>query len=353
MIRIAFASLALLVASPFVHAAPDTPLSAGTPRSFALGGNAFTDAFYFDAPADAAQIQFEVSGNTDLDLLVRYGTPFPGTEPGATPTPEYLLEGAQYRSISGETSERIAIGRYNVQPARAGRWYIVVLNFDATPSNASVRVNTSTSAPGPVPINVVFDDGSTDGAGACSISEWNDPTPATPAGGNSGTTVGAQRRNAVLEAARLLSNELRSPVPIKVKACWTDACDDPNTPGVDSNRCTATGATLAFASAQDVFIRAQSQTRSNGALVVDTGLYVPPRSRRPPAWTSSAPRSTRSPTALASPAWSTPAAAPRDRSAPNCSATTTSTRPTWSASTPPRARCRASPRSATRSARRR
>lgn len=275
MNRIAFAALALLVASPLVHAVADTPLTAGTARSFTLGGNAFTDAFYFDAPADAAQIQFEVSGNTDLDLLVRHGSPFPGTEPGGTPTPEYLLEGAQYRSISGETSERIAIGRYNVQPARAGRWYIVVLNFDATSSNASVRVNTSTSAPGPVPINVVFDDGSSDGVGACSISEWNDPTPATPAGGNTGTTVGAQRRNAVLEAARILSNELRSPVPIRVKACWTDACDDPNTPGVDSNRCTATGATLAFAGAQDVFIRAQAQTRSNGALVIDSGLYVP------------------------------------------------------------------------------
>jgi hypothetical protein len=255
------AAIALLAAATLAHAEPNIPLTAGAARSFTLGGNAFTDSFYFDAPADAAQIQFEVTGTTDLDLLVRYGSPFPGTEPGASPTSTYLLEGAQYRAISGEPSERIAIGRYNAQPARAGRWYIIVLNFDGTPSNSSVRVTTSTADPGPVPINVVFDDATADGSLACSTSEWNDPTPRAAAGGNAGTTVGQQRRNAVLEAARLLSSELRSPVPIRIKACWTDACDDPNNPGVDSNRCTATGATLAFAGPRDIFIRAQSQFR--------------------------------------------------------------------------------------------
>jgi hypothetical protein len=267
--------LALLAIAPLAHAEPNIPLSAGAARSFTLGGNSFTDSFFFDAPADAAQIQFEVSGNTDLDLLVRYGSPFPGTEAGATPDSNYLIEGAQYRSISGERSERIAIGRHNVQPARAGRWYIVVLNFDATASSGSVRVNTSPGDPGPLPIEVVFNDATPDGSLACSTAEWNDPASATPAGGNSGTTVGAQRRNAVLEAARLLSSELRSPVPIRIKACWADACDDPLTPGVDSNRCQGGGATLAFAGPRDIFLRAQSQVRSGAGSAVAATDNVP------------------------------------------------------------------------------
>ena len=41
---------------------------------------------------------------TDVDLLVRYGSPFPGTEPGGNPTSTFLLEGAHYRSISAEST---------------------------------------------------------------------------------------------------------------------------------------------------------------------------------------------------------------------------------------------------------
>jgi hypothetical protein len=259
---------ALALASPVAHAAPDIALADGTARSFNLGGGAFTDSFYFDAPANAAQLSFELSGSTDVDLLVRYGSPFPGTGPGSSVTGEYLFEGAHYRAISAETSERIAIGRYNVQPVRAGRWYVIALNFASTPSNSSIRVTSSTQEPGNLPITVVFDDATPDGSTECSIAEWNDSTPRAAAGGNSGTTVGQQRRNAVLEAARLLSTELRSPVPIRVKACWANACDDPAVPGVDSNRCTATGATLAFAGPRDIFRRTQQQVRAGSGSAV-------------------------------------------------------------------------------------
>lgn len=155
---------ALALASPVAHAAPDIALADGTARSFNLGGGAFTDSFYFDAPANAAQLSFELSGSTDVDLLVRYGSPFPGTGPGSSVTGEYLFEGAHYRAISAETSERIAIGRYNVQPVRAGRWYVIALNFASTPSNSSIRVTSSTQEPGNLPITVVFDDATPDGS---------------------------------------------------------------------------------------------------------------------------------------------------------------------------------------------
>src|SRR4051794_27771931 len=47
---------------------------------------------------------------------------------------------------------------------------------------------------------------------------FNDPTPAVPVGGNTGTTLGEQRMNAFKEAARLWGNTLDSPVEIRILA---------------------------------------------------------------------------------------------------------------------------------------
>jgi MYXO-CTERM domain-containing protein len=52
----------------------------------------------------------------------------------------------------------------------------------------------------------------TDGVG------FNDPTPATPVGGNMGTTVGAQRRQAFQHALDIWGKALDSPIPIIVTA---------------------------------------------------------------------------------------------------------------------------------------
>jgi MYXO-CTERM domain-containing protein len=49
-------------------------------------------------------------------------------------------------------------------------------------------------------------------------SGFNDPTPATPVGGNTGTTVGEQRRIAFQTAADAWGRILESPVPIVVEA---------------------------------------------------------------------------------------------------------------------------------------
>jgi hypothetical protein len=47
---------------------------------------------------------------------------------------------------------------------------------------------------------------------------FNDPTPVSPVGGNSGTTLGAQRLNAFQFAANLWGALLNSPVEIRVGA---------------------------------------------------------------------------------------------------------------------------------------
>src|SRR5262249_34526190 len=61
---------------------------------------------------------------------------------------------------------------------------------------------------------------------------FNDPTPATPIGGNTGTTLGEQRLIAFKHAAAIWSSKLNSPAPIRVRA------------GFDSLACSANQATL-------------------------------------------------------------------------------------------------------------
>jgi hypothetical protein len=61
-------------------------------------------------------------------------------------------------------------------------------------------------------ITIVNNDGAGEG--------FNDPTPATPVGGNTGTTVGQQRLQAFEHAARIWEELLDSPVEIRVRASF-------------------------------------------------------------------------------------------------------------------------------------
>ena len=47
---------------------------------------------------------------------------------------------------------------------------------------------------------------------------FNDPTPASPVGGNTGTTLGEQRLIAFTHAASIWSARLDSSVPIRIRA---------------------------------------------------------------------------------------------------------------------------------------
>lgn len=70
---------------------------------------------------------------------------------------------------------------------------------------------------------------------------FNDPTPATPVGGNPGTTLGEQRLNAFRRAAEIWGATLASNVPIRIGASFVPlACD-------------ASGAVLGSAGAYEIF----------------------------------------------------------------------------------------------------
>jgi hypothetical protein len=70
---------------------------------------------------------------------------------------------------------------------------------------------------------------------------FNDATPATPVGGNTGTTLGAQRLNAFQAAASKWGETLDSSVPIRVLATW------------EALPCTDGAAVLGSAGALEVF----------------------------------------------------------------------------------------------------
>ncbi len=70
---------------------------------------------------------------------------------------------------------------------------------------------------------------------------FNDPTPAAPVGGNTGTTVGQQRLNAFQFAANLWGATLKSDVPITIRAEWSPL------------PCSANTATLGQAGAVNIF----------------------------------------------------------------------------------------------------
>ena len=86
---------------------------------------------------------------------------------------------------------------------------------------------TGAGAAGATTITIVNVDGPTEG--------FNDPTPATPVGGNPGTTLGQQRLIAFQAAANLWAATVDSPVEIRIQA------------SIDPLPCTATSATLGAA----------------------------------------------------------------------------------------------------------
>lgn len=80
---------------------------------------------------------------------------------------------------------------------------------------------------------------------------FNDVTPAIPVGGNTGTTLGAQRLNAFQAAASKWGETLDSSVPIRVLATW------------NALPCTDTAAVLGSAGALEVFADFPGAPRAN------------------------------------------------------------------------------------------
>ncbi|MGE3104263.1 MAG: hypothetical protein AB7F83_07815 [Lysobacterales bacterium] len=222
--------LCTLCAAFALRAAPSIALASGVPANFTVPAGAFTTSFYVDVADSDQFLRIDLdsaSAGVDVDLYARYGSPFPDTFDGVRPIdPAYINELGQYRSVSSGNDEWFVITRSSGQPLRAGRWYILAINFGAVDAQSSLLATRSANPPPAASFSVDFT-GAGSSPGDCSVAEWNDSTSLSSAGGNSGNR-GQQRRNAMLNAASQLATQLQSPVPITIQACWDDLGGDAN-----------------------------------------------------------------------------------------------------------------------------
>ncbi len=201
-------------------------------------GSAALDFSYFlDVPAGSQTLSVVLEGqllSRDLDLFLRINEPFPANLASIND----VIEISDFRAESAAANESIVVADFVVPEIGGSRVYVGVVSFEGAQSTAQIITSVSSQPVGNLPINVDFDN--VPGTASCDTAPWNDPTVFTPVAGNTATTLGQARRNAMLEAARLISSELYSAVPITINACWEARGGDVN------------GATLAGARARAV-----------------------------------------------------------------------------------------------------
>ena len=218
----ALAALALSLTANIAIAA--TALQSGIAVGLNLPGTSFFSNYYLDVDSSAQKIAVNIAGSGgDTDLFLRFGSPFPEQSSTATyPTvsEDLLNRYAHYHSVSAGSVESIVVVPSSRVPVQAGRWYITVINSSTLSATGTLTATASASVP-LATITLDFGNPSTnsDPTLACDDSFWTDPAAATPAGGNNGTTLGQQRKNAVTYAANQLAQQLQIPVPITVHAC--------------------------------------------------------------------------------------------------------------------------------------
>jgi hypothetical protein len=224
--------IALTLASivPRFELAAQTAIIPGETLRFSLDAGTFTNDLAIDVPADMQWMRVDLDGpdDTDIDLALRYGEPFPvNGNAGVFGGVNWLFEHAHYFSISSGSDEWIIVNARQQQPLRAGRWYLSVINFGNQPAPAQIDVRVTLEATPPAssaPVEVVFDDTPACAAHEAETAPWFDDAPVAAIGGNSGTTRGEQRRNAFNHAISQLSLDTTS--PIRVLACWKDLGGD-------------------------------------------------------------------------------------------------------------------------------
>lgn len=230
MTRVLFVAVASLI-SPALFA-ETILLQSGQETRFTMPGNCvikgnvpapcFTNDLAIDVPASARQLRLELDGGgADVDLLVRYGAPFPTTgNAGTFGGLRWLQEHAHYHSISLGTSERLTITRKQLQPLRAGRWHLSILNYSGQSADVRVTATLENGEPGPVPLMVDFNDEAACTSRQATTAPWFDGTAVSPIAGNPGTTRGEQRRNAFMHALERVREQLTGTAPLRILACW-------------------------------------------------------------------------------------------------------------------------------------
>ena len=217
--RSAFVSIALLLAPGVLFSQevfrldlPDIP----------QGNVGFSGAGFIEISAAARQFTVaieDVNSGRDVDLFLRRGSEFSPLQSGQSFS-QFLAQvrrEAQFYS-EGPTASEIVVAQDFVEPLAGQTWFIALAIGGGTGGSIDLSVQSTSSAPQNAPVAVRFDNPENDPD--CSVSPWNDSSPFTPIDGNTATTLGEARRNAMQEAARLLGSELKAPLELSVAACW-------------------------------------------------------------------------------------------------------------------------------------
>ena len=235
MIRWLFAATSVFVVSVNSAAFAETELTSGQQTSLSLTPGALTSNYYIDVDSSAKALTFSLNGSGgDLDLFVRYGTPFPeqsATASFPTVDEDMLNHYAHYRSISSTSIESLTVLPDNRFPLQAGRWYISVINGATSGTGAGTLSAIVSTIPPVGSITLDFEHPSSDTSDPtndCDDSFWTDTTNATPVGGNPGTTLGDQRKKALTYASQQLVTQLGIQVPLIVHACGAHLGGDKN-----------------------------------------------------------------------------------------------------------------------------
>jgi hypothetical protein len=212
----------------------DTALQSGVAATLSLPASTYVSNYYIDVDNTAKQLRINVAASGgDVDLFVRYGSPFPTQNAQAsypTVSEDLLNRYAHYHSVSSTSNEAILIGPSSRVPLQAGRWYVAVINGGTASANGTLTAITGT-VPAPGSIALDFANPRTDPSNPdndCDDSFWTDTTPMLPVGNNPGTTLGEQRKNALTFATQQLVQQLQTSASVTVHACGAHLGGDAN-----------------------------------------------------------------------------------------------------------------------------
>ncbi|HSC12322.1 MAG TPA: hypothetical protein VLC97_15220, partial [Rhodanobacteraceae bacterium] len=218
LLRCGFLAFCTIFLFGATTALAQSALTPGTPTQVVLPPLNYVSNYYVDTDASAKQLTISVSGSgsVDVDLFVRFGTPFP-TSPVLV-SEDTLTRYSHYHSYSDSSAESVIVLPSSHVPLGPGRWYIAVINSDTRKLSTTATLSALTfTSPQVASIGVDFSSPSTnpgDPTLNCETAPWTDSTAATPIAGNPGTTLGQQRQNALKYAVQQITQTLQPPVPI-------------------------------------------------------------------------------------------------------------------------------------------
>jgi hypothetical protein len=225
-------------------------LNNGETIAFEINGSSLSQDIFIDIPADANTLKVEIENGvmgSDFDLFMKFGSDFTAT------SFQGLLDQSDYSSNGLNDDEFFSISTALNVPLTEGRWYIGIVNFNSSSESINLTASFNSDPLTSPEIEFIFDQNMVIGTNdPCDIAGWNSNEPFTPISGNSATTLGQARKNAVLKAAELMTENLQSTVPLVIQGCWPEDLES-----------SATEATLANAGARTL-------VRNSNGLIPDT-----------------------------------------------------------------------------------